>query len=300
MIEPFSHAVVPQLAAHNSHVGRISDFEAELYVEDQKLYEAKMSGTATGPALSNLGSLQDELGGCLPPGLHILHGVPGAGKTALALQIASTCGCPALYITAEMSRFELIRRLVARVNEIYLGRLRTGEFAPDAMCEFRKAVSRSCPDLVLADGTQSDFVPDPNWIAEFAPIARGNHAHLVIVIDSVHAWARRVDENQSSEYDCLNYGLDALVEIAEKLRIPILGLAQRNRTSMQTGGMSASRGTSSFEYLSESVWDLSTDEHSASSDSKTVNLTLAKNRYGTAGKDIALDFEGRVMRFTAL
>jgi replicative DNA helicase len=56
-------------------------------------HAAYQAGQARGP-LTGLPALDTLLGGALEPGLHILHGSPGCGKSALALSLAARCGCP--------------------------------------------------------------------------------------------------------------------------------------------------------------------------------------------------------------
>ena len=58
-------------------------------------------GSPGGP-VTGLAPVDIALGGYLAEGLHILHGAPGTGRTALSLQIAATCGAAALFVTAEM------------------------------------------------------------------------------------------------------------------------------------------------------------------------------------------------------
>ena len=72
--------------------------------------EAKKSGKALGP-LTGLARLDAALGTALEPGLHHVHGNAGVGKTAFALQIAASCGCPCLYVTCEMRALELLAPL---------------------------------------------------------------------------------------------------------------------------------------------------------------------------------------------
>lgn len=292
--------VSPEARSLSPFVGRISDFEDELYELDRRRYEAHTAGRPLGPNLSSFPTLQSELGGALYPGLHILHGQPGCGKTALALQIAATCQCPALYVTAEMSKRELIVRLMAQVNDIYLGRFRTGEYDPDQLRKFRQNVSSTSPDLFIADATCRDFAAEATWIRNMIPVVRGENEHVLLVIDSVHDWARRIDENTLSEYECLNLSLDALVELGEQLNLPIIGIAQRNRAAMASGGLSAARGTSGFEYKAWSIWDLASDDDSSDPTSRTITLTLSKNRYGSPNRQIPLGFNGPLMTFWEL
>src|SRR6266545_973070 len=86
-------------------------------------HAAAQGGRPRGP-VSCFRSLDTALGGALAPGVHVVHGGPGVGKTAFGLQVAATCGFPALFISCEMPPTELVRRITARVTGEFLGRLK--------------------------------------------------------------------------------------------------------------------------------------------------------------------------------
>jgi len=79
------------------------------------------------------------LGGGLWPGLTVLVGNTGEGKTQFALQTslhAAGLGVPTVYIGLELGRIDLVARLVGlrserRWSSLYLGELRDGETAAD-------------------------------------------------------------------------------------------------------------------------------------------------------------------------
>ncbi len=74
----------PQLA-------RLADLLGDWEVFAAEAHEAYRTGAKRGPT-TGLPSLDRELGGALAAGTHVLHAGPGAGKTALALQVAASCG----------------------------------------------------------------------------------------------------------------------------------------------------------------------------------------------------------------
>ena len=84
-----------------------------------------------------------------------------------------------------------------------------------------------------------------------------------------------------------------------ELTCPILAVAERNRASMQSGGISAGAGSRKLEYTPESVWDLQRDPDAApdAQGEVPVTLRLVKNRNGAAGRKIPLRFHGGLQRF---
>jgi len=254
------------------------------------------SGTPRGP-ITNLPHLDRHLGGFLCPGLHVVHGAPGTGKTALALQIAAECGAPALFVSCEMRPLELMRRVTARVTQTYLGRLKTGELPAAVSLDLARQAAASAPRLVLADATHG--YAKPGDILRAAEGTRGKAGALLIVLDSVHSWIDGCDVD-ATEYEKINAGLTQLRALAHRLDCPVLAVAERNRMSMKTGGLSAGAGSRKIEYGAETVLDLSVSEDALenASGEKPVKLRFSKNRNGAAGAAVELAFHGALQRFT--
>ncbi|WP_161780299.1 bifunctional DNA primase/polymerase, partial [Deinococcus sp. RL] len=78
---------------------------------------------------TGLTDFDEAIGGGFYDGLHVLGGVTGGGKTALALAIAehnARQGRPILYVTFEQSRYELWGRIISTRAGVSLRQLRTG------------------------------------------------------------------------------------------------------------------------------------------------------------------------------
>jgi replicative DNA helicase len=297
MTDFFTHETIPPTGdpAAGPYRVRLGDLGAAWDAEAEAAHRARLMGSRRGAA-TGLPSLDARFGGALSPGLHVLHGQPGAGKSALGLQIAATCGSPALYVSSEMGLLELARRVVARVTGTYLGRLRTGELSPPTARALFDQACTAAPDLSLADATQA--FASPAWLQEAARVTRGAAPHLLIVIDSVHSWAMAAPVN-GTEYEVLNAGLASLRALTAQLQCPILIIAERNRQSMQSGGLSAGAGTRKLEYGAESVLDLTRDPEAVTDAAGEweITLKLEKNRNGEPGRPVRLKFHGALQRF---
>lgn len=278
---------------------RLSDLLTDFDADAEARHKARQDGTPFGPE-TGIKSLDKALGLALSPGLHIVHGVPGVGKTAFALQIAASCGCPCLYVTAEMSPLELLRRITARVTGEYLGRLKTGELSPEyAKRKVREAIE-AAPLLALVDATTSPVPTD-----HLLRLANGTRCldlenpHLLIVVDSLHSWAEGL-AGGAAEYDALNAGLAELRLLAARLKCAVLAVSERNRESMKGGGLSAGAGSRKIEYGAETVLDLGIEKDALEDANglKPVTVKIEKNRNGAAGKRIALQFHGALQKFT--
>lgn len=280
---------------------RLSDLLDAWETDAQGAFDARVNGAARGP-LSGLPSLDKELGGCFAPGLHIAHGQPGAGKTAFALQVAANCGCPCLYLTCEMAPLELLRRLTARSTQTFLGRLKSGEMPPRDSLELARRAVATVPHLALVDGTRA--YASPSYLHECAQIVRAQAGgerpkHLLLIVDSLHAWAESAPPCGATEYDTLNAALLSLKRLATTLGCPILAIAERNRGAMTGGGLSAGAGSRKIEYGAETVLDLERGEGAREDMAGEVEIKakFCKNRHGAAGRAVSLKFHGALQRF---
>lgn len=281
---------------------RLGDLLREFTADAHEAHEAYLDGRALGP-VSQFAALDALIGGAFRPGLHIMHGGPGTGKTAFALQVAAMCGTPALFVSCEISMLEIMRRMAARVSGTYLGRFKTGELLPEAAERYAMQACAVAPLLALVDGTAA--FPGIPWIAQQAEAIRGDARHILVVVDSLHTWANRGNTKGQQEYDMLNAALSGLEQLAGRLHAPVLAIAERSRSTMRTGGMNAAKGTSRVEYAGETVLGLNTeyddDGNPAQPDmhgERSVWLTVEKNRHGEKDRRINLKFHGALQRFS--
>ena len=274
---------------------RLGDLLGDWEREARAAHDSFTGGTARGP-VSGFAALDREMGGCFAAGLHFVHGQPGTGKTALGLQLAATCGTPALFVSCEMAPLELLRRHTARVTKTYLGKLKSGELAPMQSVALVKQAASTSPDVALLDATRAPA--SPQFLRDSALITRGEKPHLLVVIDSLQSWVESVGTG-ASEYEALGEGIARLRQLAHELNSPFFLMCERNRESMKGGGLSAGAGTRKIEYSAETVIDLSLEEgvREDVQGEKPVKLRLTKNRHGAVGKTIDLKFNGGFQRF---
>jgi replicative DNA helicase len=275
---------------------RFSDLLDAWQADAEAAHEAFATGKARGPQ-TGFEQFDQAIGGALSAGLHFINGGPGVGKTAFALQVGGACGCPALYVTCEMAPLELFRRTTARVTRTFLGRLKSGELRPDESLALARQAAAEVPALVIIDATEGYAAPA--WLLACGEAMKGDAAHLLVVVDSVHSWAEAAPGSAASEYDALNTGLAALRTLSHQLDCPVLGLAERNRASMKRGGLSASAGTRKFEFGAETMIELDRDDdvQPDPNGETLVTLRLSKNRSGAPGAEIEMLFHGALQRW---
>jgi replicative DNA helicase len=270
------------------------DLIGDIISEATAAHEAKRTGELRGP-ITGIKELDQKFGGFLPVGLSIMLGNTGTGKTALAMQIAASCGFPALYVTTEMAAAELFRRQMARVSGTFLGRLKSGEMEPKDVEAIALSTAKAMPHLAFLDATTAPTCAA--FIRECAKRVQGQAKTMLLIIDSLHTWTRGSNPGQS-EYEALNQNLLSLQQLCHQLQCPSLALCEQSRAAIAGGGgVNSGAGSRSIEYGAEIVFDLQAGKEIGADGEKEVALQLAKNRHGAAGVSIKLSFNGALQRF---
>jgi len=283
---------------------QLSELVSGFVADTEAAAEARRTGRPRGP-ITGLVELDRIFGGFLAPGLHILQGAPGCGKTALSLQIASHCFYPCLYVTSEMPTLELFRRLIARETKTFLGKLKSGEVSGADARRLALATVEKLPHMAMMDATNA--YASPALIQDVAGGLRERMSaeHVLIVIDSLQVWARSVratdrEAATASEYDMINAALFAAAGIASRLTCPVLMISHRNRVgNKEQGGLHASKGSGDVEYAAETILDLTpkADQQPDANGETEVNAKVVKNRHGVVGVTSRLQFCGRLQEF---
>ncbi|MBW2689183.1 MAG: replicative DNA helicase [Deltaproteobacteria bacterium] len=193
----------------------------------EKLYDRKelITGVPTGfPALDNMTS------GLQGGDLVIIAGRPSMGKTAFCLNLVEHATMhiaepiPSIVFSLEMSKEQLVQRLLCSVARIEAGRVRTGKLAQS---EF--------PTLVNAAGIIAEapiYIDDTPAISVLEVRAKSRrlkaeHNIGLIVVDYLQLMQGNNSENRQQEISEISRSLKAL---AKELNIPVIALSQLNRS----------------------------------------------------------------------
>lgn len=280
----------------------------------ERLERSKQPGAPPVYPRTGFSRLDDALCGGLQPGLHILKGGPGTGKTALALQIAASCGCPALFVTCEVSPADLLRRHICRtaVNEqghpvITYEQLKRPALAVQRarVEEYLPAILPTMPQVIDATGC----IVAPALVEAAACRVREKHAKIhgwetedtpiLVVVDSLHQWARYTD---LPEYERLAVALSDLLSLAANTGAAVLALAEvtiaEGRTNLVTTYAAGQRGTG---HAPQSIWHIALDpeDRTCGVNGRRQPLEVVKNRDGDLVK-LVLRFDGKHQSFHEL
>jgi len=251
-----------------------------------------LRGVATG-----LSDLDRCLSGLQDSNLIILAARPGMGKTALSLNTIAlnaavhdkvTVG----FFSLEMSKEELVDRLLVAQAEIDAWKLKTGKLGASEFEKISEAMG------VLAEAPL--FIDDTPGISvlEMRTKARrlmAEHNLGLVIVDYLQLVKGRNLENRVQEVGEISQGLKNL---ARELKVPVLALSQLSRAIENRGAgsspqLSDLRESGSIEQDADVVMFLYREDPE---DLENIKLNIAKHRNG-ALKTIDLRFRGDRVKF---
>jgi replicative DNA helicase len=123
---------------------------------------------------------------------------------------------------------------------------------------------------------------------------------VLIILDSLHVWARGLLRGMGSDYEIISEGTRCATELAALLNAPILAICHRNREGNKSGGgLHTAKGTGDLEYEAWTVLDLhrNMEEREDSNGEVNVKAHFCKNRSKGLTVAVELKFSGRLQSF---
>ena len=255
----------------------------------------KTSGSLRGVP-TGFTSLDNTLAGMQKSNLIILSGRPGLGKTALALNIALRSSVmhkiKVGFFSLEMSKEELVDRLLVTQGDIDAWRLKTGRLTDSDFSKLSDAMGRLAEAPIYIDDSPGISVLEMRTKARRL---QSEHGLDLLVVDylqlavSTRRWDNRVQEVSDIS--------QSLKNLARELKIPVLALSQLSRAVEQRGikepQLADLRESGAIEQDADVVMFLyRADEE----DMENINLKIAKHRNGPL-KIIPLRFRANRVKF---
>lgn len=274
------------------------------------------------PMGTGMPSLDAALGGGLRPGVTVLGGEPGAGKSALAVQlaVASTfgTGVRALYVSLEMGRWQVWARACSFLAATQGGLApfawsrthATARAARDRMAAAARegraegeavamasggdpvataarALAERCPGLAIcADPRMRDLGELLALVGEAARLGCS-----LLVVD----YLQLLDvPGRDGEYERVSAASSALAGLAAREGVCALLLSSLSRQGAREGpGMHSFRGSGGVEYDAEAAMVLARDGEDSPGGLRPLALHVVKSRWGpSGGEPLALWFDG--------
>lgn len=250
-----------------------------------------MRGVATGFA-----DIDSTLAGMQKGNLIILAARPGMGKTALALNIAQNAAVgnkePVGFFSLEMSKEELIDRLLVAQSDIDSWKLKSGRLGDDEYAKLSDAMGVLAEAPIFIDDTPGANLLEMRTKARRLMYERDLKLIVVDYLTLVQP-SRRM-ENRVQEVAEISQGLKNL---ARELKIPVLVLAQLNRGVEHRGDaqpqLADLRDSGAIEQDADVVMFLYREDKE---DRENVKLNIAKHRNGPV-RTLDLRFMGSRIKF---
>jgi len=276
----------------------VKDFLEDAFERIDKLSSQKgmLRGVTTGlPALDN------KLGGLQKADLILLAARPSLGKSALALDIARAVALKEKktvgLFSLEMSRDQIMDRLISAESGVSLWRLRTGQLSDQGQPNDFERIQNALDKLSQAP----IFIDDAPFstVLQMRAMARrlqARHNLDLIVVDYLQLiQPRNVHESTVQQVTEISRSLKGL---ARELNVPVLAVSQLSRAVEQRPSqipkLSDLRESGSLEQDSDVVLFINRKREPESQ--SMAEVFIAKHRNGPLGK-VDLYFDQEIVSF---
>jgi len=264
--------------------------------------KGKIRGVPTG-----FKDLDNILAGLQRSDLFILAARPSMGKTALALNIAHNVavksGLPVLMFSLEMSKEQLVDRMLAMESGVDAWALRTGNLTDSDFEKIGQAMGTLSEAQIYIDDSPGITVSDLRTKSRREAHQRELGLIIVDYLQLMSGGSRYGGEsNRVQEISEISRGLKG---IARELNVPLLALSQLSRSvenrSPQIPQLSDLRESGSIEQDADVVAFIYREEYyNPESDRKNVtDIFIKKHRNGPTGA-VELYFDREKQRFRSL
>lgn len=281
-----------------SEYSSLKEMLPEAFERLEKLAQdnSEVTGLATG-----FDDLDRLTAGLQPENLVILAARPAMGKSSMSLNIAQyvtvALGRPAIIFSLEMSKIEIVNRMLSSEAGIDSSRMKTGRFDDHDWRKLGDALGRLNEAPLFIDDTPSISMLE---IAAKCRRLKDRHGLELVIVDYLQLMQshRRVD-NRQQEIAEISRGLKML---AKDLKVPVIALSQLSRQPESRTDkrpiLADLRESGSIEQDADLVAFIYRDEvyDEQSPDKGIAELIVSKHRNGRIGT-IRLAFLGHLTKF---
>ncbi len=237
--------------------------------------------------------------------LIILAARPAMGKTTLvtnlAYNVATIAKQPVLFFSLEMSKEQLVDRMLADASGVDAWNIRTGNLSDEDFSKLSEAMGEMAEAPIFIDDTPGLSVLEMRTKARRAAHEQPLGLIIVDYLQLMQA-SGRSDGNRVQEVSEISRGLKL---IARELNVPVIALSQLSRSvesrSPQIPQLADLRESGSIEQDADIVMFIYREYYyNPETDRENItDLIIAKHRNGPTGK-IELYFHPERLRFMSL
>jgi len=242
-------------------------------------------------------------GGLQKSDLIILAARPSVGKTALALSIAHNTAVrynnAVAYFSLEMSKEQMVQRLLSMDAQVDSQRIRTGYLDDEDWNRITHSLGRLSNANIYIDDTAGISVMEMRSKARRLQAERGIDLVIVDYLQLMQGRTGRNSDNRVQEISEISRSLKAL---ARELDVPVIALSQLSRAvesrQSRIPQLSDLRESGSIEQDADIVMFIYRDEvYNPETDRRNIaDIIVAKHRNGPVGT-ISLRFQANQTRF---
>ncbi len=269
--------------------------ESNTHLNELVKNKGKLPGVPTG-----FSDLDYYITGLNNSDLVLLAARPGVGKTSVALNIARHASAHTeksiAIFNLEMSRVQLVQRMLSSESMVDLRKIRTVEMDDDEWHRLAKAMALLSKLNIYIDDTATITVP------EIKSRARRLSDVGLVVIDYLQLISsNRRDGNRVQEVSEISRALKIM---AKELDVPVLCCSQLSRAPTTRKGEDAKprlsdlRDSGAIEQDADIVLFLYKDEDPEAVSKSEIDCIIAKNRNGQTGT-VKFHWLGQFTRFTS-
>ncbi|MBS1967803.1 MAG: replicative DNA helicase [Chloroflexi bacterium SZAS-1] len=247
--------------------------------------------------------LDEITGGLQQSDLIILAARPSVGKTSFVLSLAYNIALRNQrnvgIFSLEMSRDQLVQRLLAMDSRIDTHRLRTGHVGETELQVVMSSMARLAAVPIYIEDTPGQTIME---VRSKARRLQSQYGVDIIIIDYLQLMAGKRSENRVQEVSEISRGLKAL---ARELNVPVIALSQLSRAvegrTSHVPMLSDLRESGSIEQDADIVMFIYREElYDKDTDKKGIaELHIAKHRNGPIGV-VPMRFDAATTRFDDL
>ena len=279
-------------------------------LQTRSMERRQITGVPTG-----FTKLDEITAGFQPENLIVVAARPGVGKTSWAINVATHAaldhGIPVLIFSLEMSKFELMERMLAGEARIDSSRMRRGMIeygdwkshiypAADRLTKAPILIDDSAaPNILELRAKARRFRGNPKY---FPPSGDGPTPLGLMVVDYLQlarGLGGRREESREREIADISRGLKAL---AKDLRIPIIAVSQLNRglerREDKRPQLSDLRESGAIEQDADMILFIHREEMygTEGAERNKAELIIGKNRHGPTDT-VLLTFQREFTKF---